>query len=118
VVLELVQELFDSILTGNRRVVAEREGRHAFQAKAAADLPAKERDRTIERARRVAASSLVAERRVVHASRLQVGADLHARERDKPDAGIVDIPAQQLRELGPELVGHAVWTGALGHLVT
>ena len=63
----------------------------------------------------VRAGLVVAERGVEDARLLEVGRHLHAGEGDEADARIVHLARQQQRELAADLIGDAVWTGALGH---
>ena len=58
--------------------------------------------------RRLAQRLLVAHRRVVDARELQVGRDLHLRQRDEADAGIVDVPREQLGQLVADGLSDAI----------
>jgi len=51
----------------------------------------------------------------VDARVLQVGRHRHARDRHEPDAGVVDVARQHQRDFPPDLIGDAVWSGALSH---
>ena len=62
-----------------------------------------------------ASSLLVAEHGVEHTCLLDVGAHLHASQGDEADPWIVDLARQERGELGSNLVGDAIGTGALGH---
>ena len=62
-VLDLVQQLLDAVLAGDRFVVDERQLGDALQAEPRPDLPAQERRRPLERAAAVRARLVVAERR-------------------------------------------------------
>ena len=114
--MKLVEELFDPILTRNRGIVDECQRRHPFQPQVAADLPPQERHRALERAGGIAPGGLVAEGGVEHPRRLQIGAHLNAGQGHESDARIVNLPAEQLRDLGPQLIRDTIWTGALGHV--
>src|SRR5262245_5926648 len=113
--MQRVQELFDPILARNRRVVDECQRGYASQPQVTADLPAEERDHPFERAGRVAPGRLVAESGVKHTSRLQISAHLDAGQGHESNAGIVNLPAEQLCDLGSQLIGDTFWAGALGH---
>src|SRR5712691_12056379 len=69
----LVEELLDPVLAGNRFVVDELERRDALQPQPRSNLPPQKRHRALERARRAPAARLVAERGIVHAGLLQIG---------------------------------------------
>src|SRR5262245_35907436 len=111
--VDLAAQLLDAILAGNRFVVVKDQFGRALQAQASADLaaqkPAGPREGTVG----VAAALLVAERRVVDVRLLQIGGDADARERDEADARIVHLAREQGSQLAANLVGHAVWSGAL-----
>src|SRR5438552_927227 len=64
---DLVEELLDPVLAGDRFVVHERHFRRPLQAQPRSDLAAEERRGALQRAGGVAATLLVAERRVVDA---------------------------------------------------
>ena len=67
------------------------------------DALAQERRGALEGLGGGAPRRLVAERRVVGARDLQVGADLHVGDGDEADAGIADLPRQQVGQLLPDL---------------
>src|SRR6185436_9333415 len=73
VAADLVEQLLDPVLAGDRLVVDELELGDALQAQARADLAAQERNRAMERAVRALTRLVVTERGVVHARVLQVG---------------------------------------------
>src|SRR5947208_16816826 len=112
--MNLVQELFDAILACDRIVVEKRELGHPPEPQAGTDAPAQKGRGAIQGARRIAPRGIVAEQRVVHPCELQVWCDVHACERDKSDTWVVDLSAQQLRELGAEVVAHASGAETLG----
>src|SRR4051812_10700034 len=97
--LEVLQDLFDAIVPGDRFVVEELELGHAAQPDARADLAAQERQGALERLGRLALRLLVAERRVVDARDLQVRRHGDLGQGDEPDPRIVDVARQQLRQL-------------------
>ena len=92
--VQLVEDLLDAILAGDRLVVDELQLGDALAAAAARRSGGAG---TAWRGRAPCALScarlLVAEHGVVDARQLQVGADLHARERDEADARVVDLAA-------------------------
>src|SRR5262245_3799410 len=81
--VQIAQDLLDAILIGDRFIESEFEFGHPPQAQLAADMPAEERRRTLERLRRLLARRSIAHRRVEHACLLKVGRDLDAGERDE-----------------------------------
>src|SRR6266550_2764176 len=85
----LLEELLDPVLAGDRLVVDEIELGDALQPQARADLAPQERHRAVERARRALPRLLVAERGVVDASQLEIGRDLHAGDRDEAETRVV-----------------------------
>ena len=113
--MNLVEDLLDPVLAGDRVVVDERELRYALQAQPGANLPPQECGGAAEREAARAPSLLVAKHRVEHAGLLDVGADLHASQGDESDPWIVDLARQKRRELGSNLVGHPIGTRALRH---
>src|ERR1043166_2977224 len=106
--VDLVEDLVDPVLAGDRVVVLKPELRDALQAQAPADLPPQKRRRPFERAAAVLPGLLVAEHGVEDARLLEVGAALHARERDEPDAGVVYISGKKTRQLIADLIRHAI----------
>src|SRR5712691_11508300 len=111
----LVEELLDPVLAGNRFVVDELELRDALQPQPRSNLPPQKRHGALERARRAPAFLFVAKRGVVHARLLQIRRQLDAGHGHEADAGITHLPRQQDRELAADLVGDAIGTGALRH---
>src|SRR5262249_1957762 len=105
--VDLVEELLDSILAGDRFIVEELELGHALQPQPRADLPPQKRRGALEGAGGVPARRVVAERRVRHAGVLQVRRHRDARDGDEPDAGIVDVAREQLRDLAADLIADA-----------
>src|SRR6266540_12883 len=93
--LELVEQLLDPILPGDRFVVVEPQFWRAPQAQTGSELTAQKRRGPFERARGVLETLRVAERRVVDACLLQVRAHVHAGERHETDARIVDVARDQ-----------------------
>src|SRR5262245_19910880 len=110
---DLVEQLLDAVLAGNRFVVVERELRRALQPQARADLAPQEAGGAGQRPLGVATALLVAERRVVHASLLQIWAHADARQRHEPDPRIVDLAREQRRQLAPDLIGDTIGSRAL-----
>jgi len=117
--MEFVEQLLDSILPGNRFVVQEPELGDALEAQARSDLPPQKWRRAAKRASLIAPGFFVLacwpERRVEDASLLQVRRDLDACDRHEPDAGIVHLSREQLRELTSNLIGDPVGPRTLGH---
>src|SRR6185295_1717069 len=103
----LVEELLDPVLAGDRLVVDEIELGDALQPQARADLAAQKRHRPLERARAALLRLLVAERRVVDASQLEIGRDLDAGDGDEAEARVVHFPRQQQSQLAAYLLGNA-----------
>src|SRR6185503_20531676 len=95
----LVEELLDPVLAGDRLVVDEIELGDALQPQARSDLAPQERHRPLERARAALLRLLVAERRVVDASQLEIGRDLDAGDGDEAEARVVHFPRQQQSQL-------------------
>src|SRR5437773_9377856 len=117
--MDLVEQLLDAILAGDRFVVQELEFRDALEAETRTNLPPKERRGALEGAPavlscRAAVVTRVAERGVVDARELQVRTDLDARQRHEADAGVVHLAREQLRELRADLIGDTVGPGTLG----
>src|SRR5262245_50252884 len=110
---DLVEQLLDAVLAGNRFVVVERELWRALQPQARADLAAQETGRAGQRPLGIATALLVAERRIVHARLLQIRADAHPRQRHEPDARIVNVAREQRRQLASDLIGDAIGSRAL-----
>src|SRR5919197_1814389 len=115
--VQLVEELLDAILAGDRFVVDELQIRHAPQPQARSDLTAEEGSGALERARRALFGLCFgagrAERGVIHASVLKVGRHLDARDRDEPDAGVVHFAREQIPQLAANLIGDAIGTRSL-----
>src|SRR5436190_2888648 len=98
--VDLVQELLDAVLSGDRFVVVKLELGRTSQAQRLADAPAQERRGAAERPGRVLPRVRVVgargvrsgggDARVVDARELKIRRHLHARERDEPDARVVD----------------------------
>src|SRR5215472_6511521 len=105
---QVLEQLFDPILTGDRFVVDEFELGHAPQPQPRSDLPPQERNRAMQRAVRLAPRALVAERREEHAGVLEIGRDLHPGDRHEADPRIVHLAREQLAELSPDLIGDAI----------
>src|SRR5215217_3672937 len=70
--LELVQQLLDPILAGNRFVVLEQQFGGPLEPQPRSNLPAQKRRRAAKGARRVAAALVVTQRGVEHAGLLQI----------------------------------------------
>src|SRR6185503_17975355 len=102
----LVEELLDAVLPGDRLVVDEIELGDALQPQARADLAPQERHRALERARRALLRLLVTERRVVDASQLEIGRDLDAGDGDEAETRVVHFPRQQQGQLAAHLLGN------------
>src|SRR5687767_4676824 len=114
-VVQLAQDLLDTILVHHRFVELEMELRHPAQLQALADALAEEAGGALQRLRRLAAGGLVSQCRVVDARDLEIGRDLHAGQGDEADARVVHLAAaQQHAQLLPDLVADAIRTVA-GH---
>src|SRR4051812_41552679 len=113
--LELLKNPFDPVAVFDRLVVEERQFGNPLQAETLPDLPAQERCRTPERARRLALRFVVADQRVVDARLLQVCRHLDARDREEPDARIVDVPGQERRKLRLDLIADTGRSRTLHH---
>src|SRR3954469_15387041 len=111
----VVEQLFDPVLAGNRFVVVELQLGGALEAQARAELAAQERRGAAERLGRGGARLVVAERGVVDPRVLQVGRDLHSRNGDEPDPRVVHVARQHRRDLAADLIGDSVWAGTLSH---
>src|SRR4029079_17238145 len=68
---QLLEDLFDAILTGNRFVVEELELRHPPEPEPLAQVPSQEGRRPLERFRALALCLLVAKRRVIDPRELE-----------------------------------------------
>src|ERR1044072_5665913 len=84
--VELAEQLFDPVLSGNRFVVVKGQFGGPLEPQAGADLAAQEPGGARQRAFGATAALLVAERRVVDVRLLQIGADPHPCQRHEPDA--------------------------------
>jgi hypothetical protein len=116
--VDLVQQLLDAILSGDRLVVLERKIGDALEAQARADLPPEEWLCAIERARAVRPRLFVAEYRVEHPRELDIRADLNAGECHKTDTGIVDFSREERSQFATNLISDSIGSGALGHLAS
>src|SRR6266516_692897 len=114
--VELVDQLFDAVLTGDRFIVNELQFRHAFQSQAGADLTSQKRQRTMQRAIGLAPPLFVAEDGVEHARLLKVAGQLDPGNGDEPQAGIVHFAREQVAKLAADLIGDAFGSRALRHL--
>ena len=100
----------------DRLVETELELGNPPQPEGAADLPAQERRRALERLLGLTARFRVAEAGVEHACQLEVRRDLHARQRDEPDARIVHrAAAEQRAQLVANLFADAIWSVTVRH---
>src|SRR5436190_10914362 len=113
--IDLVQELFDTVLSGDRFVVVKLELGRTPQTQRLADAAAQERrgagerpGGVLSRGPVVAARRRSRERCVVDARELQVGRHLDARQRQEPDAGIVDLARNQVGELAADLIRYSI----------
>src|SRR2546427_656867 len=117
--MNLVEQLLDAVLAGDRFVVQELELRDALEAETRPNLPPEERRGALEGAPAVlsrrAGVTRGAERGVEDARELQVRTDLDARQRHETDARVVHVTREQQRELRADLVGDTVGPGALAH---
>src|SRR5450759_4943884 len=86
--LQLLEDLLDAVVLGDRGVVEELELRHAPEAHPLPDLAPQERRRPREGLAGLALRLRVAEGRVVDARDLQIGGDLDLRQGQEADAGI------------------------------
>src|SRR5438094_1737507 len=117
--MDLVEQLLDAVLAGDRFVVQELELRDPLEAETRPDLPPKERRGALEgapavRSRR-AGVTRGTERGVVDTRQLQVRTDLDTRQRHETDARVVHLAREQLRELRADLIGDTVGPRALAH---
>src|SRR5438552_427488 len=101
---DLLQDLFDAILTGDGIVVHEPELGRPPEAEPRANLAAEEWRGPTQRARAEGARLLVSERSIEHPRQLEIRAHLHARQGDESDARVVDLPRQKLRQFAPNLI--------------
>src|SRR5207253_5774133 len=104
--MNVVEDLLDAVLAGDRTVVEESKLGNTLEAQPRADLPPQERSGALERTLGGAPRLLVAERSVIHARLLDVSAHLDARQRHEPDARIVHVAGEELGELAANLIGH------------
>src|SRR5262249_34158556 len=113
----LVEQLLDAILPGDRFVIDELELRGALQAQPRAELAAEKRRRTIERPAAVAPRRGVAEHGVVDARLLQVGCHRHAGDGHEPDSRVVHLAGDHRGDFAADLIGDACGSGSLRHQV-
>src|SRR5262245_7990813 len=115
--VELVDQLLDAILAGDRLVVDEPQFGDAAQAQARSDLTAEKRGGALQRALRAAARLRLvtarSERCEVDARLLQIRGDLDARQGHEPDARIVHLAREQAGELAANLIRDAIRSRAL-----
>src|SRR5439155_3502633 len=83
--MDVLQELLDAILSGDRIVVGEPELWYAPQAKPSAKLAAQKWRRAFEGASRGGPGALVAEHRVHDSRHLQIRAEMHPRQGHESD---------------------------------
>src|SRR5262245_53706869 len=113
--VELVENLFDPVLSGDGIVVDEDDLWRAPQAQPLAELAPEEWRRAFEGAATRGSCLLVAQGRIQHTRLLEIRGDLHPRERDEANARIVHVAGEQIGELTADLVGDSVRTRSLGH---
>src|SRR5918993_4009088 len=94
--VDLLQQLLDARLVGDRLVEHERDFRHPSQAQPLRELSAHERCHALQRFFGGPLSRSVAQSRVVDVGNLQVGADTHPRDGHEPHPGIVDIAREHV----------------------
>src|SRR5450759_1198782 len=102
--LQLLEDLLDAVVLGDRGVVEELELRHAPQAHPLPDLAPQERRRPCEGLAGLALRLRVAVGRVVDARDLQIGGYLDLRQGQEADAGIVHLARDELRQLDADLL--------------
>src|SRR5450830_875321 len=102
--LQLLEDLLDAVVLGDRGVVEELELRHAPQAHPLPDLAPQERRRPCEGLAGLALRLRVAVGRVVDARDRQIGGDLDLRQGQEADAGIVHLARDELRQLDADLL--------------
>jgi hypothetical protein len=107
---DLVQQLFDTILAGDRFVKEERELWHTPEPETRADLSSQERRGPVERAPGALTRAIVPERRVIHTCLLDVWAHLDARQRHEPYARVVHFSREELGEFASNLIRHTIWS--------
>src|SRR5919197_3860015 len=117
--VQLVEQLLDAILAGNRLVVDELQVGYAAQPQPRSDLPTQEGRGAFERpcrgALRLRFSAGRSERRVVHTRVLQIRRHLDARDRHEADARVVHLAREELAQLASNLIRYPVGSGALRH---
>ena len=113
---DLVQQLLDAILAGDRLVVRRTSASGTRLSRSLDPICRRRNGAARSSARRaVRAGLVVAKRRVENPRLLKIGRHLHAGDGHEPDPRIVHFARQQQRELAANLVRDAVWTGSLGH---
>jgi hypothetical protein len=95
--VELIENLFNTILSGNRIVIDEAQLWRPLQSQTPTHLSAKEWRRAVKGVCACRARRGIAQRGVVDACQLQIRADVRTRHGNEPEAGIVDVSHKQLR---------------------
>src|SRR5262245_36979081 len=103
--LELLQNLLDAILRGDRLIEEELDLRRTPQRQAGAEEMAHERRRPRQRFGGLLALRGVAHRRPVHACEREIRCDLDACDGNQPDTRVRHLGRKDLADLFPDLFG-------------